>query len=670
MNKDLRFAGEWTEYDLRLNYFIDKHKFDAELVFSFKLPYLLPKLNESYCVKVSKNSFDSDLLNQTDRYIAFSGSRHWVDDQKTAARYSTLSVGGGGNTVLITEVVVAIQINRIEFDSIANLFSLQVDELKAELNAILQNVVEIIAYRYNEKSNGASFMFPTCMDCDRIHCGLYKNYVEKRFLSKQFIIANQPSATGDPWDETPISTSQMKKEVESWRYFKNKSNYEFKSNLFLDSIVSAAISIETFVLSTVKSFCSSAEDEKQYTSEKVTNENGVIVDDFLSMARLIKKLIEDQRLSFSTTKTKICNCVAKILNPRNDIMHGKLPVDNSWKTSAEIVSKELAFFYNSLTLVDDNADSENDFSKWEEYQTYIEKHSKNEFESKDARLASAKEMCDKFPEFEYPKIAKAIATIELSDYKKAKILQDEIMSKTSNPVAVAIEFYIRYLNHKQFDFAIEVLTSAAITDADERIYTALAITYHCRYQEKKVRTDLDKAILMIEKAMQLSNKYILSFRVARDIYISDNNKTKVAEISNALAQDKTNFEFSLFCALFYLNEQMYNDAELALRDFVDSFENHPYEKYCMDYAIYENDLSKILKSSMKICTTLSICHRNMADAIKRINSLSRRKLIGTKNYNKIGAFKESGSTTKSYQVTTPLPDLSILGNSGNYIIKK
>ena len=289
MNNDLKFAGEWTEYDLRLNYFIDKHKFDSELVFCFKLPYLLPKFNESYCVKGSKNSFDSELLNQTDRYIAFSGSQHWVNDQKTTARYSTLSVGGDGNTVLITEVVVAIQINRIEFDSIANLFSLQVDELKAELNAILQNVVEIIAYRYNEKSNGESFMFPTCMDCDRIHCGLYKNFIEKRLLRKQFIIANQTSPTGDSWDETAISTSNMENEIERWRYFKNKSNYEFKSNLCLESIISAAISIETYILSVVKSFCSDEEEEIQYTSEKVINENGTTIDKFLTMTKLIKK---------------------------------------------------------------------------------------------------------------------------------------------------------------------------------------------------------------------------------------------------------------------------------------------------------------------------------------------------------------------------------------------
>lgn len=671
MNKDLRFAGEWTEYDLRLNYFIDKHKFDAELVFSFKLPYLLPKLNESYCVKVIKNSFDSDLLNQTDRYIAFSGSRHWVDDQKTAARYSTLSVGGGGNTVLITEVVVAIQINRIEFDSIANLFSLQVDELKAELNAILQNVVEIIAYRYNEKSNGESFMFPTCMDCDRIHCGLYKNFIEKRLLSKQFIIANQPSPSGNSWDETAISTSNMENVIESWRYFKNKSNYEYKSNLCLESIISAAISIETYILSTVKSFCSSEESEIQYTSEKVTNENGATVGKFLTMTKLIKKLIDDKRIVFSKSKTKICNCVEKILTPRNDIMHGKLPVNNSWKAFAKNVNTELSFFYNNIVLENVSTDTEkgNVFLNWKEYQEYIERHTKNEFASKEERLANANEMCEKYPEFEYPKIAKIIATIELGDYEKAKVLQDEIMSETSNPDAAAIEFYIRYLNHKQFDFAIEVLTSAAITDANERIYTALAMTYHCRYQEKKDRMDLDNAVLMVEKAMQLSNKYALSFRLARDIYISCNNKTKIANISNALAQDKTNFDFSLFCALFYLNEQMYNDAESALRDFVDSLEKHPYEKYCMDYAIYENNLPQIINTGLEICAILRVQGKDMGDVIKQINSLSNRRLSGTKEYNTIGAFKGKARSNKPYQVTTPLPDLTIMGNIGNYIIK-
>ena len=672
MNNELKVAGEWTEYDLRLNYFIDKYKFDSELVFSFKLPYLLPKLNKSYCITASKNSFDSTLLNQKDRYIAFSGSRQWINDQKITARYSTLSVGSVGNTILTTEVVAAIQINRDEFDSIANLFSLQVDDLKKELDVILQNIVEIISYRYNEKSNGESFMFPTCMDCDRIHCGLYKNFIEKRYLSKQFIIANQPSATGDTWDETAISTSNMEKEIESWRYFKNRSNYEYKSNFFLDSIVSAAISIESYVLSTVRSFCLSEEDEKQYTSEKVINENGVTVEKFLTMTKLIKKLIDDKRVSFSTSKTKISDCVEKILNPRNDIMHGKLPVNNSWKSSAETVNKELSFFYNSLVLANHSTEgkAENEFSRWEEYQTYIEKHTKNEFASKEEKLANAEEMCGKYPEFEYPKIAKIIATIELEDYEKAKVLQDEIMSETSNPEAVAIELYIRYLNHKQFGLAIEVLTSATITDANERIYTALAMTYHCRYQEKKDSIDLDNAVLMIEKAMQLSNKYALSFRVARDVYISSNNKRKIESVSKALAKDKTNFDFLLFCAMFYFNEQMYDDAELALRDFVDSFEKHPFEKYCMDYAIYKNDLSGVLKSSLKICTSLSGLGRNVKDIMNRIDLLSTRPLCGVKRYNSIGAFRKNTRNDKSYQVTIPLPDLTILGNNGNYIIQK
>jgi len=110
--------------------------------------------------------------------------------------------------------------------------------------------------------------------------------------------------------------------------------------------------------------------------------------------------------------------------------------------------------------------------------------------------------------------------------------------QTSNPDAVAIELYIRYLNHKQFDMALSVLTSSAIVDENERIYTALAITYHCRYQDKKDKIDLDNAALMIEKAMQLSNQYALIFRVARDIYISANNKTKIVGVANALAQDK------------------------------------------------------------------------------------------------------------------------------------
>ena len=672
MNNELKFAGEWTEYDLRLNYFIDKYKFDSSLVFSFKLPYLLPGFNESYCIKVSKNSFDTMQLNKKDRYIAFSGNRQWINNQKTTARYSTISVGSDGNTILTTDIVVAIQINRDELDSIANLFTLQVNDLTKELNVILQNVVEIISYRDNEKSNGKSFMFTTCMDCDRIHCGLYKNYVEKKYLVKQFIIANQPSPTGDSWDETSIDTCDMEKEIESWRYFKNKSNYEYKSNLFLDSIISASISIETFILSKVKSFCSNKEDETQYTSEKVTNENGVTINKFLTITKLIKKLVDEKRLLFSISKAKICDCVEKILTPRNDIMHGKLPVNSSWRCSAEIVNKELANFYSSLVLDNNRIEDEakNDFSRWEKYQTFIEKHTRNEFVSIEDKLADAEEMCSKYTDLEYPKISKVIGIIELKDYEKAKVLQNEIMFHSSNPEAVAIELYIRYLNHEQFDYAVEILTSPAITHADERIYTALAITYYLRFQKRKNKIDLDNAVLMIEKAMQSSNKYILSFRVARDIYITCNNKMKIATVSKALSQDKENFEFLLFCASFYLNEHMYNDAELALRNFVDSFEKHPYEKYCMDYVVYKNDLSSILQLCLQICTSLINLGRNMGDTMNRIKSFSACTLCGVKRYNNIAAFARNKNNYKSYQVTISLPNLIILGKNGNYIIKK
>ena len=190
------------------------------------------------------------------------------------------------------------------------------------------------------------------------------------------------------------------------------------------------------------------------------------------------------------------------------------------------------------------------------------------------------------------------------------------------------------------------------------------------YREKKDKINLDNAVFMIEKAIKLSNKYILSFRVARDIYISSNNKVKTESISKALAKDKTNFEFLLFCALFYFNEQMYNDAEVALHDFIDSFEKYPTEKYCMDYAIYNNNLSSVLMTSLKICNELSSMGRDVNEIKNRINLLSNRHLSGVKCYNSIDAFSKNKSIYKTYQVTTPLPDLYILGSAGNSIIRK
>ncbi len=76
-----------------------------------------------------------------------------------------------------------------------------------------------------------------------MHLKFYLNYVEKRYLRCAYRSYELPIMKDT---EEPIKIDSFNKRVENWRYFYNKSMFDFINKRYVDSIIAAAISVESY----------------------------------------------------------------------------------------------------------------------------------------------------------------------------------------------------------------------------------------------------------------------------------------------------------------------------------------------------------------------------------------------------------------------------------------
>lgn len=107
----LNCKNKSISYDNRIDYYIDMNKFAAELVFSFELPVLLPHISECYCIEVSAESFELDIL-QSSRKLIVAGTRNWIT---TNSDNVTLDIQCG-KTDFYTSMVIALLLMQEIFD--------------------------------------------------------------------------------------------------------------------------------------------------------------------------------------------------------------------------------------------------------------------------------------------------------------------------------------------------------------------------------------------------------------------------------------------------------------------------------------------------------------------------------------------------------------------------
>lgn len=671
MVASLNTGSTFIKYDLRMDTFFDGLGIGSEIIFNFNLPFLLPKLNECYYIQIPKNTFSSKILSDSKRYVVFSGTRNWIEKQKISSRYSTISIGGQGNTVLNTSLSIAVEIKNDE----KNFLSKFIDnkEFIYEMRSILQDAIEVISYKYNLNSDGESFFEPSYLNCDRMHCYFMKNYVEKRRIIWEYISPNKNSPTNDSYNETPILQEEMGETIDNWRYFKNKSNYQFRTCNYLDSIISAAIAIETFAYSVVSSFCDSEDKINDYSSE-IVEKDGEKQQVFLSMGRLIKKLKNENKIITTLSNNKIEKCIYKILKPRNDIMHGKCIFNISYKIKAKEVNEALNNFFSSITIDSNKKNEVKKIKEQYEYRKFLYYPFQENITYQEL-FDEAQKFVDKYPDYEYPRLIYFKSAFLLDEKEIASNEQKYLLKHSKNVNAIVIDIADFYLNNKKFEEAMEILNNFENL-GDERVYTMLGLMYFIKFEKTKNSFDLNKAHDFCIKAHNINKKYLTNYMLLRTFYYFDNHFEEALNCSIIMAKsDHNDYESYLFCAECSIILNKVEDTFNYIKQFLEHIEKNDYKVYKLDFLLIEVS-ENLYERAKKICDIL--IKSDLKKEEVTIISERLEKVIRDKKFNGVYSASGPGMVDKSEEwpehlIKTDFPDsisLSILGDTADEIILK
>lgn len=617
MVASLNTGSTFIKYDLRMDTFFDGLGFESEIIFNFNLPVLLPKLNECYYISIPKGTFSSKVLSDSERYIVFSGTRNWIENQKTFSRYSTITIGGQGNTILNTSLSIAVEIKNHEKKVLSKFIDSK--EFIYEMRSILQDAIEVISYRYNLNSDGESFFEPSYLNCDRMHCYYMKNYVEKRRIIWEYISPNKNSPTDNGINENAILQEEMC-ETDNWRYFKNKSNYQFKTCNYLDSIISAAIAVETYAYSVVASFCDSEDKINDYSSE-IIEKDGEKQKVFLSIGKLIKKLKSDAKISTTLPNHKLEKYIYKILKPRNEIMHGKYAFNISYKIKAMEVNESLNIFFSSI-ISDNNKIDVKKIKEQYEYRKFLYYPFQKNITYQEI-FDKAQKFIDEYPDYEYPRLIFFRSAILLGKNKIALEEQNYLLSHSKNVNAIVVDISTFYLNINKNEEAIKVL-SDYISSGDERVHTMLGYMYFLKFKKTKNHFDLKKAYELCIEAQNINEKYLTNYAILRNIYDINKDFENSLKCGNLMVKLENNdYESSLFCAENSIALNKIEDAFNYIKQFLDRIEKNNYKNYQLDFLLVDTS-KNIYERSEKICDVLIKCDfkkeevNNIAEKIKKI----------------------------------------------------
>ena len=607
MTVSLNAIDKPISYDTRIDYYIDLYKFAGELLLSFRLPVLLSNFVECYCIDVAEDSFQYSFLNSP-RKVVIAGTRNWISEiDKQKPKDTSIK-----KMDCFTSLVIAIEIKKAEIPACINMFSKEPSELTAISEGILQNALEVALYRYNEKTGGASFLVPSYVECDRIDLGFIVNFIEKRFHRCHFNLFHFPLIGAS---ETPISREAFAEGIHNWRYFFSKARYDFKSKKYVECIIASAISIESYAWEKARSFCANELELKEYTTK--VDENGEARP--LSATQLYKKLYDDKHLSTELSKTKIENFVQTILNPRNDIMHGKKTVAMSWGGISEQVLSKMIDFYGELNeSVDENLFlAELPRDEEIKYRDFVLKCQKGSFESLDSKQFEVEKMIELFPQMELPKIEQIRVYLEAGHTLEAEKAIEAFLQNCNDPCATAVDLCPSFIKTNLLDLGIS--TFSKLKQFDARSSVALALLFLYKFQSDPQGTDLGVAYALSKKASMLGAKYVLADIVRREIAIKIGAKADVEALSKQLVHTiQDDYWFPLCCVGYELASKEYTSAVSYLNTFFERFVRSEHVGIKLDYYVLNYDIPAITNH---VSTILSIFEK-----VGQLSSIQEQKL--------------------------------------------
>lgn len=316
------------------NDYIEKNNIYGEILLNYDLPYFLNTKEACYEMELD-TEFLEGFPNKS-RKMLINVERKWNENQGVALRGSTFSVGDSYG-FQSSSIQIFIQIYEEEIDLIHDLFK-DINNFQE----VMQKSLELFIIKYNINMNGNHFVTPSVSDCSMRCIFLCKNWLQFKEIINGHISPNGSSYTHYEMDEHIYNDSL---EVDIYKYFLNKARYSKRNFDYIDTIVSGAIALESFVYSTIRCFLKSEEEVNAYTFDNKKEK-------YYSVNQLIRKLIEDNYIinKNAMSNTTLAKHISNILSPRNDLMHGKLRNLEGLNSRAKKSFESLSELFDNLDI--------------------------------------------------------------------------------------------------------------------------------------------------------------------------------------------------------------------------------------------------------------------------------------------------------------------------------
>lgn len=315
-----------------------ENKIQAQLCLSFNLPYELQLPNKHFYFDVVNGMFE--LLPQKNRRIIISVEKKWNKNQAVALRHSTFELSAKGYTFSNSIIHIFIESFYDEIEAIQNIYNEKNDILVRDL---MQSVMEYFVFKYNESMGGNHYIIPSCYDCSRIAFGYIKNNLDDWRIKENIIaILSLNGTKNDQGYKKEVIESLLNDNFSIWKLYFNKSKYNFLVYDYVDSIISAAISIESYFYYIIQEKVP-IEEHRDFLGEN---------EEFVPTHKIAKILWEKNYIDNKISKTKMSKLIMKILKPRNDIMHGRLQSPIGMREIANDVNLAIIEFYSLLEEID------------------------------------------------------------------------------------------------------------------------------------------------------------------------------------------------------------------------------------------------------------------------------------------------------------------------------
>lgn len=572
-------------YNLKIDELIEEENLYSEIIFTYDLHYYLENMEGVYKCVLGDNFFDKILKRK--RKMFFAIERNWIEKQNIYVKESTIEIGPEGYTCETSTVTICVQLYKEELTALKNELISSEDIIKE----ILQKTLEFIVFKYNELMNGKHFFTPTYLDCSMICYMVCKNYLEKKEILWQKVTPNDLIVNSD---ENNNINKNISKNIKTWKYFLNKTKHHFYSLEYLDVIISGAVCIESYIYDILRINLESVEEIEEFSTEK--NDKGDRYS--LSVRKLIRKIRDKGWIQYSLSNAQMDTILAKILEPRNNIMHGKYEFSFNLRENATKSYDALMKFFDTVSVEENkiNLQDEDEYiycintNKFVRYKQEIEKAIKeSDIEKKNALIKKA---INNYPDSQlgyriiainlakqYIKINSEEMKIEFEKYINMSI--EKSKNKNQSLLFKAYGYFIMQDYNKCF----EVLNEIDRADIDERcicLYIQNSLCF-CKESLNNIKNKLN-----IKRTYCLSRyhnpTYDLLYIVAGDMFFEFKEYKKAKAFYEKVYERNTLNKFLLLKILRCYKEL--NDYSNLLKLILDILENEFYifdECYQIDF---------------------------------------------------------------------------------------